>query len=273
MSDESRAPAPPPAALLDELRRQRDRLARSLAEAQAQISNLDALLEAAEANQAGDPLEASEWSPPRAPKPPRSTVRAKALDALEDLGFVTFTRQLGPYVEARYGGKLPAARFGVLARDEERAYRSSRPRPVYLCFGLTQNGEPIKRLLARSDWPLEERIVGPTTGRVQNLKMTARLCELAEQFEDSAFDIDRLRFLAADHARDLPGVRVKHGQFPLRDWRDKARHELERFEERDGRERADAAQRLAGRPEHARLFGVEVIDGEAERPHGALGAR
>jgi hypothetical protein len=191
-------------------------------------------------------------------------VRAKVLDALDDLGWPAYTRQIGPYIEARTGDKIPPTRFGVLARDEQNSFSSSRARPVYLGFALTSvRGEAIKRLLVRSDWELERRIVAPTTGRVQHLIMTMRFCELALELDDSAVQQERLRFLAADHARDLPGVKVRHGKFELEAWGDVARAELERVRPRDEEQRTEAAARIRHRPERALLFGLpEVLEGD-----------
>src|SRR4029077_20543802 len=192
----------------------------------------------------------------------------KALDALDDFGWPTYTRQLGPYIEARTGDKIVPTRFGVLARDEQNSFNSSRARPVYLGFALTSvRGEAIKRLLVRSDWELERRIVAPTTGRVQHLIMTIRFCELARDLEGMAAYPERLKFLAADHARDLPGVSVRHGKFELEEWGDIARAELERVRPRDEQQRAEAAARLCHRPERALLFGLpEVLEGDGAMP-------
>lgn len=208
---------------------------------------------------------------PRRSRGAKQPVRAKVLDALEDLGWPAYTRQIAQYVESRTGDKIPPPRFGVLARDEQKSFISSRVRPVYIGFALTSvRGEAIKRLLVRSDWSLERRIVAPTTGRVQHLMMTKRFCELALELEHLAAEPERLRFLAADHARDLPGVKVRHGRFDLEQWRDLAQAELERVLPHDQEERAEAAARLRHRPERALLFGVpEVLEGDAGPPRAA----
>jgi hypothetical protein len=237
-------------------------LVRTREELEARLAEVDRLLE--KAASADDP------EPPRSAGARKRPVRAKVLDALDDLGWPAYTRQIAHYIEARTGDKIQPTRFGVLARDERNSFNSSRTRPVYFGFALTSvRGEAIKRLLVRSDWDLKRRIVAPTTGRVQHLFMTARFCELAVELEDLAAHPDRLRFLAADHARDLPGVKVRHGKFELETWRDIARAELERVMPRDQEQRAAAAAALGHRPEHALLFGIpEAIEGDKD----ALGA-
>lgn len=231
-------------------------LLRARKELEARLAEVDRLLEQA--------LPADNEDGKRRSDPGRRPVRAKVLDALDDFAWPAYTRQIGPYIGARTGDRIPPGRFGVLARDEQKSFDSSRAHPVYLGFALTSGrGEAIKRLLVRSDWELERRIVAPTTGRVQHLVMTMRFCELALELDGLAAHPERLRFLAADHARDLPGVKVRHGQFDLKGWRDVARAEVERVRPRDEEQRAEAAAKLRHRPERALLFGLpETLEGD-----------
>ncbi len=195
-------------------------------------------------------------------------IREFVLDVLEDLGWPAYTREVSLYLAATVDRQIPPTRFGSLSADERKAFeRGSATRPVWLCHGLTWNrGEGIKRLWARSDWPLAQRIVAPTTGRVQHLKITARLCDLAlaaEQRREPEEQIERLRFLVADHARDVPGVAFKRGEFPLKAWRDVALDRLAELEPADAEARATAAEHLASRlSEPYLLFGSpDVIEG------------
>jgi hypothetical protein len=184
-------------------------------------------------------------------------VRMVVLDALEDLEWMALSREIAIYVKARYGREVAATRFSGLAKDEQDAFRSSRARSVYLCHGLVYDtGEPIKRLWGRSDWPLAWRVVAPTTGRVQHLKLTARLCELALTATATAADPELLRFLAADHARDVPGIKVRRGEFALEQWRRIALEAAAELEPRDQLLREAAAERFAAIPLEQQLFGV-----------------
>lgn len=198
-------------------------------------------------------------------------LRAVILDALQDLGWPAYSRELALYCQARYGRKIAATRFGTLAADEEKAYLrpSRRPQSLWLCFALTfDRHQPIKRLMARSDWPLPTRIVAPTTGRVQHLWMTRRICDLALEIEQSAADPDMLKIIAADHARDVLDVKVRRGEFDLMGWREAADAQLSELLPEDERLREEAAQRLAARPERVQLFGIpDVIEGgRIDRP-------
>ena len=61
-------------------------------------------------------------------------VRSLVLDALEDLGWPTYARELSLYTAALVDRSIPATRFGPLSVDERKAYdRSPRSRPVWLC--------------------------------------------------------------------------------------------------------------------------------------------
>jgi len=195
-------------------------------------------------------------------------LRAVVLDALDDFQWPTHTREIANYCAASYGRQIPPTRFGTLASDEIKSYLSQRrPRPVWLAYALTHDrAEPIKRLWTRSDWPLECRIVAPTSGRVQFLKITARLCELAAT--ESAANPEMMRIIAADHARDLPGVQFKRGTFDLDGWRNLALESLAKLEPRDEETRREAATRWAPRLGGANLlFGMpEVIDNEIAIP-------
>jgi hypothetical protein len=185
-------------------------------------------------------------------------VRELVLESLDELEWPTYTREITQYCSARFGRNIPASRYGPLVKDEMEAFRpGTSRRPVWLCFALTSDRhQGIKRLFCRSDWPLEWRIFAPTSGRVQYLRMTARLCELAAKYEASAADPQMLRILAADHARDLPGIRLVKGKFDLEGWRAIAMQQIEEIAERDEAARKSSAERLQPKPELFKLFGM-----------------
>jgi hypothetical protein len=217
-------------------------------------------------------------SPSRGSGGPVRPVRDLVLHILEEFGWPAFTREVGAYARARYGREILPTRFGPLMSDEAKSFlrrdgAKSQSRAVRLCYALTWNrAEPIKRLLARSDWPLEQRIVASTTGRVQYLKMTQRFCELAAAVGKDAADPEMLRILAADHARDLLGVEFRRGQFPVEDWAQRARKQLADLEPRDLEQRRQAAERWAKLEEGYQLFGLpEEIAGVDEAIRGAVG--
>jgi hypothetical protein len=243
---------------LSELRALHDSVGKMMADLEREKASL-----ATESKHQAEQKTARTLGPPHRSRP----VRAHVLDCLEDLGWLTFTRELSQYSAARYGRDIPSNRFGPLTRDEVLSYHKGTPRPVWLCFGLTHDRyEPIKRLLGRSDWPLHDRIVAPTTGRVQHLGMTKSLCQVALEADSVAVDPTMLRIIAADHARDLPGIRVKRGEFSLDLWLRVASEELEKVSEEDESLRREAAARLEATPAMHRLFGVpEVVNFDHDR--------
>jgi LacI family repressor for deo operon, udp, cdd, tsx, nupC, and nupG len=185
----------------------------------------------------------------------RRPVREVVLEYLEDLGWPANARELAMYASARYGRELPSVRFGSLGADERTAFAKGAVRPVWLCHALShERGDVVRRQWARSDWPLERRIVAPTTARVQHLKLTARLCEIAAESETEP---GKLHQLVADYAEDLPDVRVRPNRFDLDAWRDAALAELGHVEPADHELRVEAAARLGRHLSEAQqLFGA-----------------
>src|SRR4051812_13764194 len=99
--------------------------------------------------------------------------------------------------------------------------------------------------------------------------MTSRLCALAQAAEvrgDNPDRLLRLQIMAADHARDVPGIAFRRGDFPVLEWKAAADARLEELEPRDADQRATAARVLEHRlgSEVRLLFGApEAIEGMA----------
>ena len=199
----------------------------------------------------------------------RRPVRRVVLDVLQDLSVMAYAREVAAYARIGHNRVIPPTRFGALATDEQRAFArgadvGGRGRVLWICYGITaEDAQPIKRLLARSDWSLADRIWAPTTGRVQHLRMTARLCELALK-TDGGEDVGALADLALAYARDLP-TRITSGSYDFERWRERATELLvqDDLEVRDLETRHDAAERWAGLSEAHQLFG-RPLEVEAE---------
>jgi len=237
------------------LRAKRDQLLKELERVEAELASAVGSKHAPAAPAAGSPRP----------------VRGLVLDALHDIGFLTYSQTLGLYLKARYARIVPPTRFGTLTKDEEKSFKSARPRAVWLCHGLTFNtGEAVRRLWARSDWPLADRIVGPLTGRVIYLRATVRLAELADKQAEVAADAELLKFIAADFARDL-GISFRRGDFPLAVWQQTAREMLGEIEQEDRKVREAAAEQMASSmSEFEQLFGrpprpVMLPGGQSDR--------
>lgn len=83
--------------------------------------------------------------------------------------------------DAFFPDVLPAAKLTSLRRDEERSYRSApNARPYYLCPALTYDLlSPARALLTVSTWPLERRVIGPLSPRMDFLTCAINLAEAA----------------------------------------------------------------------------------------------
>jgi len=81
--------------------------------------------------------------------------------------------------EAFFPGELSASKLSSLRRDEERSYRSSPgARPYYLPPALAYDLlTPVRALITISTWPLEQRIIGPHSPRVDFLTGAVRVAE------------------------------------------------------------------------------------------------
>ncbi|GIG85474.1 hypothetical protein Pen02_04100 [Plantactinospora endophytica] len=82
---------------------------------------------------------------------------------------------------AAAAGALAAGKLTHLRRDEKRSF-STAPyaRPYYLCAALTaEHLAPARGLVAVSTWPLERRVVGPLSPRVDFLTAAVRVAERA----------------------------------------------------------------------------------------------
>lgn len=117
------------------------------------------------------------------PVPGRSVkaAREQVLEALALTGVPTAQKTIKAVCEAFFGTALEASRLSSLRRDEVRSYHSSAPRSAYVCSALTASTfHAARSVLARSDWPLSQRILAPSSQRVNFLTMAANLARAAD---------------------------------------------------------------------------------------------
>ncbi|MEO7691193.1 MAG: hypothetical protein ABIS51_18060 [Sphingomonas sp.] len=187
-------------------------------------------------------------------------LRDLVLDLVQDAGAPLNSLLLASVIRPLQGRVVPATRFGTLSNDEAKSFDSSRARPVYLCHCLTHDqGQAVKRFWARSDWPFAERIMGPMTGRIlflQGAAWTIKLARLVEGGELAADNLEVLKYVAADQARDA-GLSVKRGEFPYEEWLAAIADAIDRYIGEDRALRETAAVVLAVRlDDRERLFGT-----------------
>lgn len=148
-------------------------------------------------------------------------VRGLLLDALDDLGLPAYSREAQQFLRSVTGEWIEPTRFSSLRMKERDAFDRKAGRTVYMGCAITERGEAVKRLLVRSDWLLEDRVVASTTGRCQYLRMTEKLCTIFLERLSIITDESTFRLLIADHARDLPGVNFRRDRWEPEKWRER----------------------------------------------------
>lgn len=192
-----------------------------------------------------------------APASPKRTFREVVLDLLAEAGTPLNSLLIASVLRPLTGRSVASTRFGSLSKDEQASYTSARPRAVYLCHCLTyEDGQAVKRMWARSDWPLAARIVGPRSGRLIFLKGAAWTVRLARDHANRAVDADTLNYVAADQARDA-GAKVIRGEFHHDEWLQVIEDQIRRLGPDDEAVRTEAADRLQAKlSEEQLLFGA-----------------
>ncbi|MFG1707261.1 hypothetical protein ACFLIM_29095 [Nonomuraea sp. M3C6] len=183
------------------------------------------------------------------------TVREQVHQGLRLLGAAAQPRLIVAVSDAFFGGTIRSGRLTSLRRDEERSFRSSPyGRPYYLCAALTDRLSPARGLLTLSTWPLERRVVGPLSPRVDFLT-----CAIAVAEHETGDG--RAARLLVRMARNIPGA--TDGTLGPPDpgrVAEAARAELRVHAERDTRDRAELAERATAQlGDVARLFGAATL--------------
>ncbi|WP_157254219.1 hypothetical protein [Nonomuraea typhae] len=189
-----------------------------------------------------------------------TTVRERVHQALDVLGAPAQPRLIVAVSEAFFAGALRSAQLTSLRRDEERSFRASPyGRPYYLCAALTDRLSSARGLLTLSAWPLERRVVGPLSPRVDFLTCAAAVAERIGRTQGPSPEALRL---VARMGRNIPGgelVELGKDVDPGR-VAEMALAELAVHIERDTRDRAELAARARDQlDDPARLFGVAPL--------------
>jgi hypothetical protein len=148
--------------------------------------------------------------------------------------------------------EIAPSQFASMRKGDERAYMRGRRRRVILVPALSATDLTARtRAITLSDWPLERRIIGNLSERVDAFHVLLRLADLAKA-EPQRKWLSVLQPLANDFGfqvrstEDLPGL-----------W-DHVNEHLEKIEAKDLEERGRAASRAANLPESRRLFGAFI---------------
>lgn len=196
--------------------------------------------------------------------PPGAAVRAGGLlpvreqvhQALTLIGAPAAPRLISAVHEAFFASRLASARLTSLRRDEERSFRSAPyARPYYLCAALTADWlSPVRGLLAISTWPMERRIVGPLSPRVDYLTAAVRIGERIRDLSGASAESNRLlwRFAA-----NIPHAARSFSTMNADEIVSAAQAELAVHEPADSAQRTAAAGRARAQLDDAeQLFGA-----------------
>jgi hypothetical protein len=189
-----------------------------------------------------------------------ASVRQAVISALAEIGVPCRAKLVAEYVEARFGQTVEPRAFAGLRRDERRTWSSTSARPAYIVPALEGRFyQPIRGLLALSDWLLERRLVGPWSERADHLAATTQLArQLAWLNGRDAEAAKRLAPVVASMARSIPGA-VDGREVDTARVEAAAEAEREVLAERDRAWRSDAASRARVQlSEEQQLWGATV---------------
>ncbi|MBO0823084.1 MAG: hypothetical protein J2P27_04390 [Actinobacteria bacterium] len=192
-------------------------------------------------------------------------IREQVHQALTLLGVAASPRLIVAVHDAFSSGTLVAARLTSLRRDEERSFRSApHARAYYLCAALTADLlAPARGLLAVSTWPLERRVIGPLSPRVDFLRAAIAVADSIMRFPDRG---PQALALLRRFAVSIPGAEPGQGGGEPGRVVAAAQAELEVHLRPDQEHRHAAAERAqAELDDTGRLFGSRP---RAGRPRG-----
>jgi hypothetical protein len=202
---------------------------------------------------------------------PRSqSAREGAVAALNELGVPASPREITDYAAARFGRTLDYRAFASIRRDERRAFDSPRTqRAVYIVPALEGRWLlPARGRFTLSEWPVEQRLIGPHSLRADHLNATINIATqvdwLATQDKKRA---KALYALLTHYAITVPGAPTK-GKADTEGVRAAARAELEVLREEDDRWRRQQAERVKALAPDQRLWGAQPPHLVAEEAEG-----
>jgi hypothetical protein len=190
---------------------------------------------------------------------PLLPIREQVHQALTLLGAPAAQRLIVAVHEAFFGSPFAAARLTSLRRDEERSFRAAPySRPYYLCAALTADLlAPARGLLAVSTWPMQQRVIGPLSPRVNYLEAAIRVAEsLLRVPEPGPAAVRLLRQFAANIPGASQGAKPRPPQLVAA----AARAELDIHHDEDLAARRAAAARARDQLDNVeQLFGSRML--------------
>ena len=185
-------------------------------------------------------------------------LREQVYEALSLLQVPAAPKLIATVHEAFFGATFPTTRVTSLKRDEERSFRTAPfARPYYICAALSADYlAPSRGLLAVSTWPLELRVIGSLSPRVDFLTAAIRVAEAIERIPEPPAAARRLleRFAAS-----VSGAISPDGGADPAAVSEAAGAELAVHRDADARVRRAAAERARGLHHVEQLFGTAVF--------------
>jgi hypothetical protein len=193
---------------------------------------------------------------------PLLPLREQVYEALSLLQVPAAPRLIATVHEALFATTFSTVRVTSLRRDEERSFRTAPfTRPYYICAALTADFlSPSRALLAVSTWPMERRVIGSLSPRVDFLTAAIRVAEAIERIPAP---VPAARRLLWRFAAGIPGAAHSSGSVDPQTVRSAAEAELAVHIDADTRTRHEAAERA-----RRQLSDVEQLFGTKLKPAG-----
>jgi hypothetical protein len=201
------------------------------------------------------PREAADQSRPAEPSGSLLPLREQVYEALSLLQVPAAPKLIATVHEAFFGSTFPTTRVTSLKRDEERSFRSAPfARPYYICAALSADYlAPSRGLLAVSTWPLERRMIGSLSPRVDFLTAAMRVAEAIERIPEPP---PAARRLLQRFAASIPGGSAPDAGANPAAVKEAAAAELTVHADADDRARREAAERARQLKQPEQLFGT-----------------
>jgi len=185
-------------------------------------------------------------------------LREQVHEALSLLTVPAAPRLIATVHEAFFAGTFPTIRLTSMKRDEERSFRTAPfARPYYICAALTADLlAPARGLLAISTWPMERRVIGSLSPRVDFLTGAIRVAEAIERLPAQ---VPAARRLLWRFAASIPGAAESAGSIHPHEVTQAALAELAVHQAADQAKRQAAARRAREQLDDAQqLFGTRI---------------
>jgi hypothetical protein len=201
-----------------------------------------------------EPREAVDQSRPAEPSGSLLPLREQVYEALSLLQVPAAPKLIATVHEAFFGSTFPTTRVTSLKRDEERSFRAAPfARPYYICAALSADYlAPSRGLLAVSTWPLERRMIGSLSPRVDFLTAAIRVAEAIDRIPEPP---PAARQLLQRFAQSIPGA-MPGGSTNPATVKEAAAAELTVHADADDRARREAAERARQLKQPEQLFGT-----------------